>query len=49
MKKQLFSIIAALMLSTSAFAGSYGIGVSGSVAFVDASGTETEGGEKTNQ
>ncbi len=43
MKKQLFSIIAALMLSTSAFAGSYGIGVSGSVAFVDASGTETEG------
>jgi len=41
MKKQLFTILASLMLATTAYAGSFNIGASGGLATVDASGTET--------
>ena len=42
MKKQLLTILASFLLFTSASAIEFGIGVSGSVAMVDADGTETE-------
>ncbi len=41
--KKLITIFAALMLTTSAYAGSFGIGATGSIADVKASGTEKEG------
>ncbi len=42
MKKQILTIIASLLLFTSANAIEFGIGVSGSLALVEAEGTETE-------
>ena len=42
MKKQILTIIASLLLYTSANAIEFGIGVSGSMALVSAKGTETE-------
>ena len=41
MKKQILTIVASLMLTTSAFAGSLGIGVTGSLFNVETSATET--------
>ena len=42
MKKQILTIIASLLLFTSANAIEFGVGVSGSIAMVNASGSETE-------
>lgn len=44
-KQFLITTIAIVCLSTSAFAGSFGIGVSGTAASVSASGTETTGAQ----
>ena len=42
MKKQLITIMASLFLATSALAGQFGVGVSGSIAAIAATGTESE-------
>jgi hypothetical protein len=42
-KNMLMTVIAITFLSTSAFAGSVGFGVTGSIAVVEANGTETDG------
>ena len=44
MKKQLITLFASLFLITNAYALEFGVGVSGSLAMVDAGGTETEAG-----
>ena len=41
MKKVILTIIATLALTSAAYAGSYNIGISGSLAFVQGSGSET--------
>ncbi len=41
MKKQLLTIVAALALTTSAYAGTYGVGITGSLFNVDTDATET--------
>ena len=46
-KTMLVALIAICALSTSAFAGSFGIGIAGHAASVSASGTETPGGVNT--
>ena len=43
MKKQLLTVLVSLLLTTTAYAGSLGFGVSGNIAQVGADGTETEG------
>ena len=47
MKKQLLTVLFALMLSTSAYAGSIGAGVQLGIGFVEADGSETEVGTGT--
>jgi hypothetical protein len=43
MKKTILTILASFLLSSTAYAGSFGVGVTGSYMNVEASGTETEG------
>jgi len=47
MKKQILTVLAALMLTSTAYAGSIGLGVQMSIASIDASGSETEVGTGT--
>ena len=41
MKKQLLTIFAALALTTSAYAGTYGVGITGSLFSVETAASET--------
>jgi len=43
LKAMLISVIAIMFLSTNTFAGSFGVGASGSMAIIEAEGSETEG------
>jgi len=47
MKKQILTVLAALMLTSTAYAGSLGMGLQLSIASIDASGSETEVGTGT--
>ena len=49
MKKIILTIIASIALTGASLAGSFGIGVSGSMALVSAEGKEDTGGSQTNQ
>ena len=47
MKKRILTVLAALMLTSTAYAGSLGMGLQMSIASIDASGSETEVGTGT--
>ena len=48
MKKYLIALAASMLLSTSVFAGSFGVGVSGTLFNIDADVTETTSSSDTN-